>query len=153
MALTDIKQAIPYVEEAVKLAAPEGYFRTFLDEGPDVALLLREVRYLSPVFVDHLLKAFDYCKSDQTTPPPEQSNAGYPGVGPIEPLSERELEIMALIAASLSNADIARKLHITVGTVKWHANNIYSKLNVKTAPRQQPKRGKKSYSTDHGLVT
>jgi len=135
LALTGIQDAIPCIEEAIKLAAPEGYFRAFLDEGPDVALLLWEVRHLAPVFIDDLLKAFDYCKSDKNTLLPGQSNAlpeSFPGVKPIEPLSKRELEIVGLIAAGLSNADIALKLHVTVGTVKWHANNIYSKLNVKT---------------------
>ena len=45
-------------------------------------------------------------------------------------MSKRELEVMQLIAAGDSNAEIARALHISVGTVKNHAKNIYSKLNV-----------------------
>lgn len=135
MELTGIKDALPYMEEAVKIAAPEVYRRAFLNEGTNVALLLREVRHLSPVFVDELLQAFHCCKPGNTTLSPEESSAlpeGYPEVKLIEPLSERELEIVGLIAGGLSNADIARKLHITVGTVKWHTNKIYSKLNVKT---------------------
>ncbi|MEG6523383.1 LuxR C-terminal-related transcriptional regulator [Desulfotomaculum sp. 1211_IL3151] len=126
LALYGIKEAIPYMEEAVKLAAPEGYFRTFLYEGTDVAMLLREVRHLSPVFVSNLIKVFDGCKATPTL------CEGIPVTELIEPLSEREREVLSLIASGLSNADIAQKLHLTVGTVKWHANKIYSKLNVKT---------------------
>ena len=50
----------------------------------------------------------------------------------VEPLSERELEVLTLIAGGLSNSDIADSLALTVGTVKTHARNIYGKLNVKS---------------------
>jgi LuxR family maltose regulon positive regulatory protein len=50
----------------------------------------------------------------------------------IEPLSERELEILGLIAAGMSNKQIADELVISVGTVKWHLNNIYGKLGVRS---------------------
>lgn len=126
LALSGIKDAISCIEEAVKLAAPEGYFRIFLDEDSNVAALLREVRRLSPVFVDGLLKAFDGCKFDNAL------CGDVPETKLIEPLSERELEIVRLIADGLSNADVAQRLNVTVGTVKWHANNIYSKLNAKS---------------------
>jgi LuxR family maltose regulon positive regulatory protein len=129
--VSGIEDALPYFEEAVKLAAPEGYCRAFLDEGEDVAILLREVRDISPVFVNDLLTAFNDCRTEKSAAYKRQQTA-IPGTGYIEPLSERELEIIKLMAAGLSNADIARKLHLTVGTVKWHATNIYSKLKVKT---------------------
>jgi LuxR family maltose regulon positive regulatory protein len=48
----------------------------------------------------------------------------------VEPLSERELEVLALIAEGYSNAEIAQELYITTGTVKRHVNNIYGKLDV-----------------------
>jgi LuxR family maltose regulon positive regulatory protein len=50
----------------------------------------------------------------------------------IEPLSERELEILRLMAAGMSNQEIAEKVVVTVGTVKWHLNNIYGKLDVRS---------------------
>lgn len=50
----------------------------------------------------------------------------------LDPLSERELEILQLIAAGQSNKELAERLVLTVGTVKWHLNNIYSKLNVRS---------------------
>jgi LuxR family maltose regulon positive regulatory protein len=49
---------------------------------------------------------------------------------PVEPLSEREVEIVRFIAAGMSNLEIAQQMVITVGTVKWHLANIYGKLNV-----------------------
>lgn len=58
---------------------------------------------------------------------PATSNDSLP-----EPLSERELEVLALIAGGLSNSDIAEKLSLTIGTVKTHARNIFGKLNVKS---------------------
>jgi LuxR family maltose regulon positive regulatory protein len=54
-----------------------------------------------------------------------------PVVDLLEPLSERELELLQLMATGMSNRDIADKLFLTVGTVKWHLNNIYSKLDVR----------------------
>jgi LuxR family maltose regulon positive regulatory protein len=50
----------------------------------------------------------------------------------IEPLSDRELELLHLIAAGMSNSQIAEQLVVTVGTVKWHLNNIYGKLDVRS---------------------
>lgn len=124
--LYGIKAALPCMEEAVRLAAPEGYFRTFLYDDTNVAMLLREVRHAAPVFVDNLLKAFN-------GPMPGNALCGnIPKAELIDQLTGRELEVIRLIASGLPNADIAQKLHLTIGTVKWHANNIYSKLNVKS---------------------
>lgn len=130
-----VKDAMPYIEEAIRLATPEGYRRAFLDEGMDVAILLREARYVSPVFVDELLTALENCRFNNNSVCPRQIEIlpvnGLPAKL-IEPLSGRELEILRLIAVGLSNADIGRKLHVTVGTVKWHSSNIYLKMGVKT---------------------
>lgn len=133
--ISGIKEGIPYLEEAVKLAAPEGYCRPFLDGGRDVAGLLREVRHVSPAFVDNLLIALNDSKPGLSVTYKTKSatlHTASPCSMYIEHLSVRELEILRLIAAGLSNADIARKLNLTVGTIKWHTSNIYSKLNVKT---------------------
>jgi LuxR family maltose regulon positive regulatory protein len=55
-----------------------------------------------------------------------------PATDLLEDLSDRELELLQLMAAGMSNQDIANKLFLTVGTVKWHLNNIYSKLDVRS---------------------
>ena len=53
-----------------------------------------------------------------------------PSESPLEPLRERELEVLTLVAAGYSNQDIAEQLILSVGTVRWHLKNIYSKLDV-----------------------
>jgi len=105
--------ALELVKEALVLAAPEGYIRSFLDEDKEILRLAYKVREAAPEFVDQLL-----CKEDMQT------------VELVELLSIREVEILELIAAGLSNGEIAARLYITTGTAKWHIKNIYGKLGV-----------------------
>ena len=118
------EQALAALDQAFSLARPEGYQRLFLDEGPPMETLLRRAasRGIAPDYVNRLLAAFAAAE-------PGQQPAG-PAL--VEPLSERELEILHLVAGGRSNQDIARELALTVGTVKWHLNNIYGKLNVRS---------------------
>ncbi len=111
--------ALGYLEAAVKHAAPDGYRRPFLDAPAEVQMLLPYVRTAAPAFVDDLLDRSDL----DVTPPGARETL-------IEPLSDRELEVLGLIAAGLSNREIAERLFITVGTVKRHAHNLYGKLAV-----------------------
>ncbi|MDF2869241.1 MAG: ATP-dependent transcriptional regulator [Anaerocolumna sp.] len=105
--------ALDCLREAVTLAAPEGYERIFLDEGSELLELVTKVRDTAPAFIDKI------CCS---------------GVNNMnclaDPLRKRELEILKLIAEGLSNNEIAEILFITTGTVKWHINNMFSKLGV-----------------------
>jgi LuxR family maltose regulon positive regulatory protein len=121
-ALGQKDQALACLEEAVRLAAPEGYRRAFLDEGPDVLALLPGVRRVAPEFVDDLLGAAP------SAPTREKPSHRAPPL--VEPLSERELEVLALMAEGLSNREIAEKLFVSVGTVKTHVHNICGKLAV-----------------------
>ena len=116
----DRSAARGYLVQAVEAAAPEDYLRAFLDEDAQVLALLRDVRHAAPAFVDRLL---NYAREADLA----QEAALQPLV---EPLSEREMEVLRLIAAGLSNREIAERLFITVGTVKRHINNIYGKLGV-----------------------
>jgi len=111
--------ALGYLEAAVKRAAPDGYRRPFLDAPVEVQMLLPYVRTTAPAFVDDLLGRSDL----DVTPSDARETL-------IEPLSDRELEVLGLIAAGLSNREIAERLFITVGTVKRHAHNLYGKLQV-----------------------
>jgi LuxR family maltose regulon positive regulatory protein len=108
------------VESALRLAAPQGYLRAFLDEGEVIAAVLPDVRQVAPHFVDSVLDAF--------------SRQGVPVVrladSLVEPLTERELQILRLIAAGRSNPEIAESLYLSLNTVKWHAKNLYGKLGV-----------------------
>jgi LuxR family maltose regulon positive regulatory protein len=122
---------------ALQEAAPQDYLRAFLDEGDRVPVLLARARDVAPAFVDRLLEAFRSARSgvvSQGASLPAPSPKAEPRDQPIEPLpeplSERELEVLGLIAAGLSNREIAQELYITVGTVKRHTNHIYGKLGV-----------------------
>jgi LuxR family maltose regulon positive regulatory protein len=115
------EKAVARVEKALDLAAPEGYLRAFLDEGPAIVDLLPRVRHLAPDFVSRVLAAAS--GEDVGRPTPRAQAL-------VEPLSERELEILRLIAAGRSNPEIAELLYLSLNTVKWHAKNLYGKLNV-----------------------
>jgi LuxR family maltose regulon positive regulatory protein len=116
----DHGQALSALKQVLALAEPEGYMRTFVDEGPPMAKLLRHAlsQGIAPSYVARLLAAFG-----ETTEPTAQPL--------VEPLSERELEVLRLVAAGLSNREIAQELVIAVSTVKSHTNHIYGKLGVK----------------------
>ncbi len=125
----DLPQALAALQQALNLAEPEGYARVFLDEGPPMAELLRlgaqrgvwRPARLS-AYADRLLAAFP----DFAVRPPAPALPS----GLIEPLSERELEVLRLLGEGFSNRQIAERLIVTVGTVKSHVHNIYGKLGV-----------------------
>jgi len=130
LALGDRKQALARLEEAVRLAAPEGYVRAFLDEGQSILKLLPPVRHVAPAFVDALIIAFGTDLQGAREAAPERPDAHPPSL--IEPLSDREMEVLRLVASGLSNGEIAGRLIITVGTVKTHVHNICGKLAVRS---------------------
>jgi LuxR family maltose regulon positive regulatory protein len=113
-------RALPALERALRLAKQGEYIRLFLDEGPPVSVLLRqaEAAGIATDAIDRLLPLFN-----------EQPAPIFPGAL-IEPLTEREQAVFRLLARGLSNAEIARELIITVGTVKRHVNSLYGKLGV-----------------------
>ncbi|HEX2908931.1 MAG TPA: LuxR C-terminal-related transcriptional regulator, partial [Phototrophicaceae bacterium] len=112
--------ALKLLSQAVSLAAPENYARAFLDEEAQVLGLLPAVRQIAPAFVAQLV-------GDMAV---TRSKSGGMVQALVEPLSERELEVLRLIAAGYANSEIGEKLFITVGTVKRHINHIYDKLAV-----------------------
>ncbi len=117
-------EALPVLERALTLAEPEGYIRLFVDEGaPMVTLLLQaHARGILPSYVATLLAA---CSVHVESAPPHTSPL-------VDPLTERELEVLQLLVAGLSNQAIAQELIVTVGTVKRHLNSIYGKLAVQS---------------------
>jgi LuxR family maltose regulon positive regulatory protein len=123
-AQSDVSRALTLLEQALTLAEPEGYLRLFLDEGEPLAALLAQLPP-SP-YRDQLLAAFSEAGKLKFTSTPLPSRS----LGLIEPLSDRELEVLRLMAEGYSNREIAEKLVFTVATAKKHAENIYSKLGV-----------------------
>ena len=119
--------ALNRLEQALSLAAPSGWRRVFLDEGPALAPLLAERRDVAPEFVDGLLSALPRAPAPRSGPAAVESAANQ---ALMEPLSETQLAILRLVSDGLSNQEIADTLRITVGTTKWHLNQIYGKLGV-----------------------
>lgn len=122
----NIPAALTPLARALALAKPDGYFRIFVDEGLPLAHLLYEAlaQRVEPDYVRRLLAAFPVAESEQPTPA-ESTSAEL-----VEPLSERELEVLQLIAEGLSNQEIANRLYLSLHTVKVHARNIFGKLGV-----------------------
>ena len=118
------------VAEALELAEPGGFIRIFVDEGLPMAQLISEAaaRGIMPDYIGRLLAAFEA---------EHQRNAGEVPHLPlatsqplIDSLSERELEILQLIAQGLSNREISERLFLALDTVKGHNSRIYGKLQV-----------------------
>ena len=131
----EIDQALATLERALHLAESEGYVRTFIDEGEPMAKLLRLAasRGIAKKYVRRLLASFQRPTPGVEFKPKVLSVEGV--VAPstlVEPLSVRELEVLRLIVAGMSNREIAEKLIIGEGTVKTHINNIYGKLDVQS---------------------
>jgi LuxR family maltose regulon positive regulatory protein len=124
----DTSRAMDTLERALTLAEPEGFIRIFVDEGPPMAHLLYEAvsRGIAPEYARRLLAAFPVTGPAQT----DSSKTQAPESGLIEPLSERELEVLQLIAEGLTNPEIASRLFLSLHTIKVHTRNIYGKLNV-----------------------
>jgi LuxR family transcriptional regulator, maltose regulon positive regulatory protein len=125
----DRKAALGSLAAAVAPAEPEGVIRPFLDEGGPMAALLVDLRMAardgrkpaggaSPAFLGTLLAAFP-----GQEPGPRRT-------GLVEPLTERELEVLRLLAAGRSNAEMAAELFVEQSTVKTHLIHLYRKLET-----------------------
>ncbi len=126
----DTPAALPFLQRALSLAQPEGYVRIFVDEGAPMAALLSEVasRGVLPDYTGRLLAA----SGATTATSPEQVKVIPPSAPQplIEPLSDREIEVLQLIAQGLSNQEICNRLYLALSTVKGHNRNIFGKLQV-----------------------
>jgi LuxR family maltose regulon positive regulatory protein len=127
-ALRDPARAQRTIARALALAEPEGYVRLFLDEGPPMLALLREAqaREKPPAYVAPLLAAAGTTSTYEAALP----GGGTRGRAARERLSERELEILELLADGLSTAEMAAELVIAPGTVKNHLKHIFGKLGA-----------------------
>jgi LuxR family maltose regulon positive regulatory protein len=119
--LGDIPAALACLERAMTLAEPEGYVRVFIDEGPPIASLLQAAAKQGTArnYVRRLLAAVSETEHDS---PIKQAL--------IEPLSERELDVLRLLGTDLDGPDIARELTVSLNTVRTHTKHIYAKLAV-----------------------
>ncbi len=133
-ALGEKEKAAQMLGEALALAEPGGFVRIFVDEGESMRLLILDFRLWIDKqaregpnligYVDKLLAAFA-----QIVPVP-QSEASNQKSDMIEPLSERELEVLKLLRSELSGPEIAKQLIVSLNTLRTHTKNIFNKLGV-----------------------
>jgi LuxR family maltose regulon positive regulatory protein len=117
----DLPGALDSLALAFGLAEPEGYVRIFVDEGPAMDALLKEAarQGLAPSYIALLQAAF------ATTRGVAQRKRSL-----VEPLSDRELEVLRLLTTDMSGPEIAAHLVVSLHTVRTHTKNIYAKLGV-----------------------
>jgi LuxR family transcriptional regulator, maltose regulon positive regulatory protein len=120
-ALGEEVKGVQLLGEALALAEPGGFIRIFVDEGPPISTLLREAIKQGIVsnYFRQLLAAFG--KAEGKKPVTQHL---------IEPLSERELEVLKLLRSELGGPEIANELMVSLNTLHTHTKNIYNKLGV-----------------------
>ncbi len=139
----NITPALVPLERALTLAEPEGYVRIFVDEGKPMAELLTRIEAKDGTlrvkeYILKLLSAFELHKEIYPTgsTPVEKNRSSLLAKQAvssqtlIEPLSERELEVLRLLRTELNGPEIARELMVSLSTVRTHTQNIYAKLGV-----------------------
>ena len=131
------------MEQVIDLAAPLGWVRPFIELGPPMAALLTRMKQQYPAldYIDTLLNAFrDLPVNSQSQVQQAKSN---PDILLIDPLTNRELDVLELLAERLRDKEIADKLCVTIATVKTHLRHIYEKLAV-DGRRQAVQRARQS---------
>lgn len=129
------KQAFSALEEAITLAKPDHFIRTFVDLGSNLARLLEQLQrqQVETEYIEQILMAFPSATLTAQTMRPSQPALSPPRPAVtklIEPLTDREREILVLLAERLSNKEIAHLLAVSPFTVKNHLSTIYQKLGV-----------------------
>ncbi len=136
-ACNSIREARTTLRAALDLTAPDELVRLYADSGKQVFALLRQIGTALRQGPNENRSLPGYVDSLLTVLPNDAHEAGHGTagapvtVGLVEPLTEREQEILSLIATGCSNQVVARKLFMGVSTVKWHLLNIYGKLQVR----------------------
>ncbi len=133
-ALDSGQAALAALQQALTLAEPEGYVRVFVDQGAAMDQLLRQaaISAIAPDYVRKLLAALQQqtgaTVAETTEAMPSSLRRAQSGL--IEPLSERELQILRLLTTNLSSSEMAEQLFISPNTVRTHIKNVYQKLDV-----------------------
>ncbi|HET8914050.1 MAG TPA: LuxR C-terminal-related transcriptional regulator, partial [Ktedonobacteraceae bacterium] len=122
-ALGEPEPAFAALEQALEIGEPEGYIRSFVDEGPTLLPLLRQSlkRSKQRAYIQRLLAACEAAYEPESLLTLSRN---------VFPLSEREKHVIRLLADGKSNQQIADEFMVAVSTVKTHINNIYTKLGV-----------------------
>ncbi len=126
-------QAMQVLENVIALAEPSGWLRPFIEAGPEMNDLLERYCRLNQdcEFACHLLELFQsFNKQNPHNPETETTSPEVPGGVFAEELTNREIDILELLAQRMQNKEIANKLFISVHTVKDHLKHIYQKLGT-----------------------
>jgi LuxR family transcriptional regulator, maltose regulon positive regulatory protein len=131
-ALGDEDGAVATLGETLTLAHPQGYIRVFVDEGPTMGTLLGQLIQarqgaVPGDYVGRLVRAFEHDGAGRASDD-RPTAAIVPGL--VTALSDRELEVLHLLAAGKQNQEIAGELHMALNTVKKHATHIFDKLGA-----------------------
>jgi LuxR family transcriptional regulator, maltose regulon positive regulatory protein len=139
----DATSALKILERALNIAEPEGYFRIFVDEGPRIARLIYDAarRGISPEYTNRLLAAFPEANPTPEANENRQSTTSKNQPKLLDPLSDRELEVLRLIGEGLSNEEVGERLFVSFHTVKAHTRSIYAKLDVHSRTEALAKAG------------
>ncbi len=127
------ERAFDSLQRAVLMAQPGGFIKLFIDAGPVLIPLLNRLKLDAQglEYVGRILSGMAVSKGcDVASGDPVPPNAGFEGDPLVDALTERELEVLHLLASRLSNKEIGERLFIAPGTVKRHTNTLYRKLNV-----------------------
>jgi LuxR family maltose regulon positive regulatory protein len=135
-----LDEALTVLGQAIKLAEPGGCIRPFVELGPPMADLLKRLHKKND-FVDYIEQVLNAFNDDTNSvevephahPDDSDDRAPLPVIPTqplVEPLTNRELDVLELLAKRLQNKEIAEKLFVSNQTVKTHLKNIYQKLNV-----------------------
>jgi LuxR family maltose regulon positive regulatory protein len=121
LAADSAESAYEFLLDALTLAQPEGFIRIFADEGEALIPSLQEVAQRGKMveYIGEILAVMG------------SRGEALAGSSLVEPLSQREMEVLRLLVAGLSNREMAGKLILSLGTVKTHIHNIYGKLGVR----------------------
>jgi LuxR family maltose regulon positive regulatory protein len=128
MRVGETPAAAAALAEAIGLAAPEDWLRPFREAAAPLAGQLPAVRHLAPAFVDELRGPVGQAAPERSSEARFDESGDMPLV---ETLSVREVEVLRLVAAGLSNEEIGRALFVTGGTAKWHVHNVLAKLGCR----------------------
>lgn len=124
-ALGDLNQALSCLEQALGLARPQGFVRIFLNNGGPIIRLLKEAARRN-IGADYAVKLLERVDTDPQPDGPDLS----PPSPLVDPLSDRELEVLHLMAQDLTYKEISNHIMVSLNTVRTHVKNIYSKLMV-----------------------
>jgi LuxR family maltose regulon positive regulatory protein len=144
-------KALATLERAVTLAQPGGFIRPFVEPGPELVGLLNRLHSqgVAQDYIAQILAAFSQETKDEGGPTVDKRDEpiGPPSSSLFEPLTDRELEVLTLLAQRLTYKEIATQLFISPGTVTQHVHRVYQKLEVKRRKQAVAK------ATDLGLLS